>query len=67
MKPFEGKSPYSQGEVLENNHLENTPIIPSEVYENLPQFLKEGSEVFLKNRSCLPILEKGIWRVEVSW
>lgn len=50
MKTFEGKSPYSQGEVMENNHLENTPIIPEEVYENLPQFLKEGSKVFLTDR-----------------
>jgi hypothetical protein len=50
MKTFEGKSPYSQGEVMENNYLENTPIIPEEVYENLPQFLKEGSEVFLTDR-----------------
>ena len=50
MKTFEKQSPYSQGEMMENNHLENTPIIPKEVYENLPQFLKEGSEVFLTNR-----------------
>lgn len=33
-----------------NNDLQKTPIIPIEVYNNLPQFLKEGSEVFLTNR-----------------
>ena len=33
-----------------NNSLENTPIIPIEVHENLPQFLKEGSDAFLTAR-----------------
>jgi hypothetical protein len=50
MRIFEGQSPSSQGEMMENNYLENTPTIPKEVYENLPQFLNEGSSVFLTNR-----------------
>jgi Protein of unknown function (DUF3987) len=50
MKIFEEQAPHSQGEMMENTYLENTPTIPKEVYENLPQFLKEGSEVFLTDR-----------------
>jgi hypothetical protein len=42
------KQPFEQNN--SNNPSENTPIIPKEVYENLPQFLKEGSEVFSTNR-----------------
>ena len=50
MKTFDRQSPHHQSEVMEGGNLENTPTIPEEVYENLPQFLKEGSEVFLTNR-----------------
>lgn len=50
MRIFEGEFPTSQGEMIENNNLENSPTIPKVVYDNLPQFLKEGSDVFLTNR-----------------
>lgn len=50
MSIFDGQSPSEQGETMENHNLENTPTIPKEVYDNLPQFLNQGSNVFATNR-----------------